>query len=278
LINGTLPPALSLPDFCAASDGLTEIIRSLRGSAETGIGAGAGLSVPIKDDWGYSRAVREYEQLLMDVRHFPTTSRLQPNVHRKTLRGGKQFVLDHVYELIQDLSNVCAATALPVQTKHSGFVGYATHFNTGAGGPYNALISRDLADIFEFHYKSTKVGPSNVYSPGIDVMASRTPGNEIVSAAFVDSGRYAGVQIRVRVEGYSGTPGVVTVVGTGRMAHGGIAPDTRAWSGRIDGDGDFDMVPDEDGDLCLAVRSIGLPADMKAGTITVQGLLPERLR
>jgi hypothetical protein len=272
MISHTFPPDLTLDDFCAISDALTHVIRELLAVA------GGGVSVPIEQDFGYSRAVRQYEARLLAIPHYPTTSRLLQKAHGKTMRLGLQWVLDHTYDLIQDLSNVCAATELPVSTRHSNIVGYATHFNTGAGGPYRALLSRELADVFELLYRGTNIDPSNIYAPAIENMASRTVGSAAVIGEFIDSTRYAGAPIIARVQGYTGGPGMLTVIGSGRMAHGGVASDARVWSVQVGSSGEFELLPDVDGDLCLAVRDIGLPAPMTAGTVTIEGLLPERLR
>jgi hypothetical protein len=273
-----LPPELSVEAFCSVCDQLTNIIRSLKGTPESGFGAGVGLTVPIEQDYGFSRAVREYEQMLMSLGHYPTSGRLMQNAHAKTVRGGDQLILDHLFDLLRDLSNVCASTKLPTSTRHSNIAGFATYYNTWAGGPYNALVSRELADIFELWYKSTSFEPHNVYCPSILNMGSRVVGRDVIPVTFVDPKRYAGVEIQANIEGYQGGPGTLTVVGAGRMAHGGVANDERVWSSKVDGDGNVDLLPDVLGDLCLAVRAIGLPAAMTAGAVVIKGLLPARLR
>ena len=272
-----LPAEIAPADFCALSDAFTAMVLALRGSPNTGFGTGLGIATPIGDDYGLSKAARLYEQAILGLHHFPTQARMAPNAHRLTTKTG-DLVSALLREQLRDLSNATSSVSIPNAKKFQHIVDYVTFFNTGSGGPWNALVSSVFASAYEEFFRTVKFGPMNVYGPAIEIMAQVSLGGAILSVESVDPTVSAGVEIEANIAGYAGVPGIVTVIGSARTEFGGIVKDTRQWSASVTGDGAFVMVPDVPGDLCLDIRQITLPLGCTAGTATIAGLLPVRLR
>ena len=260
------PPQLLPADFLTIVGAITRMICALKGSSDTGHGIGHGRHVAIEDDYGYSRAARELEAAVHSIHHFPTSGPLLHRMHLHSTRVSNMLVAE-MREILEPLSVVAARSAQPLGLSWMNVSDYCQYYNVGAGGPWNALISEEFAELYTAWFGAVKFAPTSIAAPVMGTLARRAVGANEVQVGFVDPERYAGVRIGSSFNGTDNLQGIVTVVGAARARYGQVV-DNRVWTGPIGGE----LVPEHEGDLCLSVRQIGIPATITNGIVEIYDL------
>ena len=236
--------------------------ESLIGHASTGHGIGCGAAA-VEEDWGYSyhsRKMLDYVMQSGDFDMFASIGSMAKGIASKA--ASPAMYLTDVTGLFSRLERLCRNVGIVnVLTMDD----YASYQNTGAGGPYNCLLSPAFAALISPLMRSKKFKPHNLYFPG-HIEASE---HDLMQA--IDPSQYAGCTSPVAVVSgstFAAGSKKLVVVGTARIADGSIE-DSRVWTATISDDGDFPLTPNKAGDLMLSVTSIRNPAAMEAGAVLV---------
>lgn len=158
---------------------------------------------------------------------------------------------------------------------------FAAYFNTGAGGPYQCLLSEGFADLYALLTTMT-LSPADIRPPASASLGRRAFGGVFRHGKRVDQEKYAGYP-RPAVTSEAATltasrargAGRVVVTGTARDQEG-IVREDREWTAEItahaaeESEG-IPLTPAAEGDLLLHVTGITLPANLSAGELTVSG-------
>lgn len=246
-------------------------------STSVGIsGCGSGdASVSVGSDWGASKSVRQLlDNVVIPWADADVLIALLPSVKDLQTRASWQYAGRFLYQpVLQALNMVAAQSGL---SGVSNIDTFATYYNTGPGGPFNALLNpffRELHYICLGNYPL----PKNLYAPQITNMGQRTisggtPGS-FTAGSTVDTSKYAGVaRIQAVVSGWSGSSGTLSVPVSGFDASG--APGMDWYTGTISGNGTVVLTPGSTVKVITSVDGVTFPGGMVNGTVVIGGIQP----
>lgn len=155
---------------------------------------------------------------------------------------------------------------------------FAAYYNMGAGGPYKCLMPAAFTTLYK--RLIGKDFPPACIQAGPGLLGQRTAGQPFSSGLTlgIDPNLYAGADKAAAVLGASSTfaPSraaaafVVVVTGDARDSSGDVLQE-REFTATVSGsESIFPLAAAEAGDLLLAVKSITLPPNMTAGTVSIE--------
>lgn len=157
---------------------------------------------------------------------------------------------------------------------------FLTYYNTGSGGPWNALMAPDFRNIF---YAAKRGYPTatnvylevlqgSTYTNGLRKLVVTGAGTGTQTAGYdIDSDDYAGGFGQVIMSGITGS-GVVTVTGTWRKTDGTVAEG--AGTATVSGNNTFVLTPPFTNALLLTVTNIAAANGITSGTLYAEAKRP----
>ena len=249
-----------------------------RGTVGSGYGVGD-ESLAIGSDWGLSRKIRDLQALLFTALPSGLAASdlaltLLPNTNTAVQKSGTALCKLLFRDLFNGLKQVCYQAGISGVTDVDSFSAYN---NTGAGGPYAALMAPEFLTLYNIVYGKNP-SATNVYAPAVSsigtvVVVASTPGSP-GSLNPIDTSTYAGAAVaNVVVTGFAGTTAIITVTGQARTSSGTLVS-SRTWTVSVTGNGTFTLVPTIAGDLVTSVTSMAVAAGITAGTFAIGCAVP----
>lgn len=165
---------------------------------------------------------------------------------------------------------------------------FATYYNIGDGGPWNALMHMDFRELY-YACKLTYPTETNVYFEVLQggsyagvtftnalrksVVTGAGTDNE-TAGVDIDDTAYAGGLPQLKVSGLTGT-GTVAMTGTWRKTDGSI--DDGDGTVAVSGNGSLTVTPPFTDALILTCTAVTVPAGISAGTLYVEALRPDAI-
>lgn len=268
-------PSLTAARLAQITDLIAGAYAALLGTSGSGFGAGDG-------SFGWSAGLTATLAAISGTGDFPLMLKIGQPLNTAAGKSAAAFIAGatlHNWYL-----------AMNSQATSEGFTGVsdlkslASYYNTGAGGPWSALLSPVFDDVYAAVATPTSgtasLGPLNLYAPVITNMGSRTVGGSFAAGTAVDASSFAGAAAaRLHFTGgaWSGAD-AVTVTGIARTGLGATVTGATFTTGDIEvfGTGSVLLSPTVAGEILLSVTDITLPAAMTAGTATVSCDIPTR--
>ena len=187
----------------------------------------------------------------------------------KNVASPTQIAGDKMRGILTAMDAKCKAVGL---TGVSDLETYCDYYNKGTGGPYTCLLPPAFYDLF-MAVKKVAPSPWNLYAAAASAIGAKTVGSGFVDGSSVDNTKYAGfARVQAVGSGITGS-GLVTLTGVARDASGAVQTN-RTWTVTVTGNATFDLVPTIAGDICLDATNLTIAADISAGTVTINGLIP----
>ena len=228
-------------------------------------------------DWGFSAYARLIEQKIYSYNNYALTTTLLPNIHDlQNYAPYEKIVMVAFKNSILGLKQACYNAGIALTLPLTDINSFATYYNTGSGGPYNALVSPDFALAY-FNLLGRTISPSNVYAPVITNLGTWNAATSVFTSGMrVDGTRFAGtavLNVSLPGGGSSGTTGTVSIPVTGLNAQGVLVNDT--WFANINASL---LTATLSGSSVKTVQAISggwsLPGWLTTGTLKVSGGFP----
>jgi len=229
-------------------------------------------------DWGMSKASRNLENLIVGVgataglSDFGLVNAQAANADKLAATAAhKALLLAIASPNVYNLNTACGLNSPP-----AGVVdieSFAKYNNTGAGGPYLALLPPDWVLLYNAIF-SVFPGAYNVYPPQITNMASKVVGGSYTQGPNVDTVKFAGfTRLQITMTGITGS-GNVTATVNGLDANGvAQTGDTVTFTG-VNANAAFAGTLGATVKAVTAITAITFPGGISAGTGTIAGLIP----
>jgi hypothetical protein len=266
--------ALDTTNFVLYTDALGAALILAEGDSSGGCGD---EDVEAKDDTGARGRLGDLEVALLNLEdgdYAPAIVTLQKSIAKA---GYQSYAARAFADAVNALTTLCADAGIAGVASVDNF---AKYHNTGAGGPWAALLAPQFRTVLLLTDGVT-LNPVNVYAPS-GALASRSITASVLSAltdtAAIDSAVYAGAaRAQAVITGIAFASGItsstVTVVGKARKADGTTA-DGRFWRGNLTANGTVTLTPDVAGDLLLDVTDIQFGAGLTAIAATINAAPP----
>jgi hypothetical protein len=228
---------LTAARFTAYADNVTSCWLALKGSSGTNFGAG-------DTTYGLSAASITLLSTIMGWGDYTLANTMGPSVSYLNgfdTNNGLGNAL--FFPLLSAYNTTCFNAGLGVPlTGVTSIDTFASYYNTGAGGPFGALLPPDFRDLFYAVYSNipnANVYPTNtnLYAPLITNMGTFTVGGSFVAGGTVNTANYAGAGgLSLAVTGYTSGVGskVVTVTLSG-LNSSGVLVTGQTWTVTISG-------------------------------------------
>ena len=255
--------------------------NSLKGDADVGTGSGHG-ELPLPEDaaggpcdHGVSLAARRIQDAILKTHDFYAIKALLFDSPGHLSKGknlgaiaGAQF-----FHFAASVSQQCRIQGTRIQ----GVGDYSKWHNTGAGGPFNCVLSPLFAELFSLLWPSLPIPPECILSPSKENIASRTVGQPVSLAPGIDpnvSCGYGSVSATFTGAVWSkGGAMVLTLKGLARLPSGELAGnEVFAVSIPAQPAGTIMLAPNTPGARLLSVQEVSPPSGMTSGTVVISGL------
>ncbi len=282
---------LTAENITNITDFMVNIHRALTGSSISGHGVGLKCENP-NESWGAAKVASDFQEYLLYAHDYSLLETLGPPAKGLVVQtSGNKLSKLLLYGVYAALETTCLKAGYK-----KGIQEALAYFNTGDGGPYNALISEDFKYLANVLFPGTKYVANWIFAPEL-MLASMTASSDFTVHDSIDANSYAGAAISTAIVSNSklsndGTCKLI-VSGLSRIAGGDIVPNrkfivdicsdasvTNRKNGKfttptIVSDGEYKLEPTVEGDLLLEVTDIRLPSRMSQGTVDIYGKPPK---
>lgn len=273
--------ALSTANFNALLDKATAIYLAAKGASDANSAtlgtSGNGIGDTSSTAWGAYGKASGLETLVLALADYDQLQPLLTPTHNiLSVTGWQNYVRTLFSSWITGMETTCSR-ASSVDASITGINTYATYYNTGAGGAFNALMCPDFRDIYYYTHNNTYPTAKNVYAPPGTSIGSYNVATLVLSGnSTVDTTKYAGhARITMTVASSAGTySGTVVIAVSGYNSAGTLTTDT--WtSPTITGNGSVTITAGSTVKVVTQITAVNsVPAGMTAGTLTFTGLAP----
>jgi hypothetical protein len=243
------------------------------GNASSDIGLGDS-SQAIGSDWGVSKNVRNQIASALAFQSVDFLSYISALNSTATRIDAASYVAGVLQPEYNALVSLCASSGI---SGVSSLDTYCSYYNTGAGGPWSALLSPDFRTLYGILNVGSYPSPWNVY---FEVLQGTTYTNGLrklvvggsqTAGQDIDPNKYAGGFGQVKWTGVTGS-GSASVTGTWRKTDG--STQTGDGAAAIAGaSGTAVLTPPFPNALLLSVTNISVTG-LSAGTIYVEAKRP----
>jgi hypothetical protein len=267
--------ALTAARFVEITDKLTAAWIASYGDPATGYGLGGPETLAKADDWGFSRLVRDLEAILLAYAEYDYVAAITA-AHAAWQIAGAASHINSVLSLFQStLNTLCVGAGI---TGVSSVDTFATYYNTGAGGPWNALCAPSFRDVY-YALAGENPTAANCYyevlhgADHLHGLRSLVVGGTQTAGTSIDSASYAGGFGQISwVDGIGS--GTVTVTGVWRKPDGTIQSGANGTATMTGASGTAVLTPPTANALLVVATSISAAAGITGGTIYAEAKRP----